>query len=239
MNKFWQNFFLMNEAGEGGDAGGSPAPADNTPAPTDGADNPGTPAAEPSTSTGLESNLFDDDTPADDGADNNPDDKSEPEPKDDYDPEQAFSDFEFQLPEGYTLTDEQKAQYVEMAKEKGVKPEQLQTFVDKHIEAESAKIESFRNTVRSWEQEVINDPEIGGANFKQTKQNVNNACSLEGGAEFKQTLAEIGLISHPSVVRYLNKLGAAMNNDSFVNGGAAKHNDGSIDYTKMYPNSNY
>ena len=230
MNKFGNHYFLMNEAGEGGEGGGSSAPdaTQETPIEQHSQDTE-------QVKTGLESNLFDD-TP-EDKSDKKPD--GEPDQKtDDYDPEKAFSEFEYKLPEGYTLSDEQKQSYIDMAKEKGVKPEQLQTFVDKHIEAEQVKVGEYRTIVEGWNNEVMADPVIGGSNFPETKKNVNNACSISGGAEFREVLSSVGLISNPAVVHYLNNLGKMINTDGIVTGEQVKSNAGE-DYKAIYTKSNY
>lgn len=242
MNKFfWQNF-LMNEAGDAGADSGGGSPAAPAPAP---ADVPA-PASDVGASAGgdtggqaggFSSSMFDDDAP--DDKEQKPDAGSEQNPDaEKYDAEQAFADFKYNLPDGYSLSDDQQKQYIEMAKEKGIKPDQLQTFVDKHIDAQKAQIEQYRGIVSGWEQEVKADPVLGGDNFPTTKKNVNNACSLDGGQEFKQVLANVGLISNPAVVRYLNNLGSMINNDGLVVGSQVK-NDQTQDLKSLYNKSNY
>lgn len=232
MNKFWNNYFLMNEAGSDGGDGGSAAP--DTQAPDTGADNG---AATPSFDTGLFNDSPEDGAAKPEGGEGEPEKKPEDD-ADKYDPEQAFSEFKYELPEGYTLSEEQKKQYIEMAKEKGVKPEQLQTFVNEHIQAEQGKIEQYRSIVSSWESEVKADPVLGGDNFPATRKNVNAACSIEGGQEFRKVLADTGLISNPAVVKYLNKLGTMVNTDGLVLGGQVKET-GNQDIKSLYNKSNY
>ena len=157
-----------------------------------------------------------------------------------YSHDEAYKDFEFKLKDGYSLTDEQKQGYLELAKEKGVKPEQMQTFIDKHIEANEKNLSDYRNTVAEWDNQVKNDPDLGGDNFPQTKKNVNFALSgkIDGGQEVRKLLADTGLISNPSVVKFLNNLGKMIPDGKVETGGQAS-NGNKTDYKSVYPNTNY
>jgi len=238
MNKFWQKYFLMNEAGGDGADGGSatpPATPANPTAGESGAEN--TPPPAPNFDTGL----FNDNPDVGANGEKKPDVDPENKPDESgekYDPEQAYSEFKYELPEGYTLTDDQQKQYIDMAKEKGIKPDQLQTFVNEHIQAEQGKIEQYRGIVKDWEAEVMADPVVGGDNFPATRKNVNAACSIEGGKEFREVLSSTGLISNPAVVKYLNKLGTMVNSDGLVLGGQVK-NGTNQEIKSLYDKSNY
>lgn len=237
MNKFWQNFFLMNEAGaDGADGGGGEA------APVTAGDDTNQPDTTTQTAPTFDTGLFNDNPDGDEKTPEGGEDDPAKKPEDageKYDPEQAYSEFKYELPEGYTLTEEQQKQYIEMAKEKGVKPDQLQTFVNEHIQAEQGKIEQYRGIVKEWEGEIMADPVIGGDNFPTTRKNVNAACSIEGGKEFREILSSTGLISNPAVVRYLNKLGTMVNSDGLVIGGKVKNDAANQDIKSLYNKSNY
>jgi hypothetical protein len=157
-----------------------------------------------------------------------------------YSHEEAYKDFEFKLKDGYSLTDEQKQDYLNIAKEQGVKPDQMQTFIDKHIEATERNLGEYKKTVADWDNEVRNDPVLGGDNFPQTKKNLNNALSgkIDGGQEVRKLLAETGLISNPSVVKFMNNLGKMLVDGKMENGGIASNQSGP-DYKTIYPNTQY
>ncbi|QHJ83824.1 MAG: hypothetical protein [Bacteriophage sp.] len=157
-----------------------------------------------------------------------------------YSHEEAYKDFEFKIKDGYSLTDEQKQDYLNIAKEQGVKPDQMQTFIDKHIEATERNLGEYKKTVSDWDNEVRNDPVLGGDNFPQTKKNLNNALSgkIDGGQEVRKLLAETGLISNPSVVKFMNNLGKMLVDGKIENGGIAD-NQSKADYKSIYPNTQY
>ena len=233
--------------GAGGDLGGGQAPSDipsaaTTPPVENNADQGGEQNQTPAPSDNglnLGGNMFDD--PPEKTPDEKPTDPNKPaeeKPADAYDAEKAYSEFKYELPEGYALTEEKQKEYIEMAKAQGVKPEQLQSFVNKHIEAQTSQIENYKEIVKGWEGEIKADPVLGGDNFAATKKNVNNACSIDGGKEFREVLASTGLISNPAVVKYLNKLGTMINNDGLVTGGQSKDN-ATQEIKSIYTKSNY
>lgn len=240
MSKFLRNYFLMEENnGDGGDLGAAPA-ADTPAVPAEQSNaNVDTPAEIKTDTANLGGNMFDEseENPATD----DPEKKAEETKKTDdaeYDAEKAYSEFKYELPEGYSLTEEKQKEFIDMAKAQGVKPEQLQVFVNKHIEAQDAGVNSYKEMVKGWENEVKADPNLGGENFAATKKNVNSACSIDGGKEFRDVLASTGLISNPAVVKYLNKLGTMINSDNLVQGGQPKK-DHSQDVKSIYDKSGY
>lgn len=232
MNKFWNHYFLMNEAGgeTGGEGdGGAAAPA--------GGEATTTAPETPNFNSGFMEDAPEGEAESEVKTDADSE-KKDDVPGEKYDPEAAYADFKYELPEGYSLSEEKQQQYLAMAKEKGVKPEQLQTFVNEHVQAQQSQVDEYKGIVKGWEAEILADPEIGGDNFPTTKKNVNAACSIDGGKEFREVLSSTGLISNPVVVKYLSKLGTMINNDGLVLGGQSK-NDSNQDIKTLYNKSGY
>lgn len=234
--------FLMNEAGDAGsDSGSAPTTQATTETQSTEQKTPETTQTDAGQS-GSEVNTnqanFNSGTWDEEGEQSTTEPKKEPEAVAEYNHDEAYKDFEFKLKDGYSLSDEEKASYLEMAKEKGVKPEQMQTFIDKHIEANESHLNQYRETVKQWDNEVRNDPVLGGDNFPQTKQNLNRALNgkIEGGKEVRQLLAETGLISNPAMVKFLNNLGKIVTDGKVVTGGEVKSGN---DYNAMYPNTQF
>lgn len=98
----------------------------------------------------------------------------------------------------------------------------------------------FEKLKASWVEEVKADRELGGQNFDTTKLNIGRVMEKYGNAELKDYLNKTGIGLHPSFVRFINKVGAAIGNDTnFVNGkgGAPAQRSDEEKLRAMYPNS--
>ena len=76
-----------------------------------------------------------------------------------------------------------------------------------------------RNT---WANQVKADSELGGQNFANTKLNIGRVMQQFGTPELKNFLNESGLGYNPDFVRFMNKVGTMIGNDSnFINSNGA------------------
>ena len=72
-----------------------------------------------------------------------------------------------------------------------------------------------RNT---WANQVKADSELGGQNFANTKLNIGRVMQQFGTPELKNFLNESGLGYNPDFVRFMNKVGTMIGNDTnFIN----------------------
>ena len=101
-----------------------------------------------------------------------------------------------------------------------------------------AAIVNQRNT---WANQVKADNELGGQNFANTKLNIGRVMQQFGTPELKNFLNESGLGYNPDFVRFMNKVGTMIGNDSnFINSNGAipteqeKHEQM---LRNLYPNS--
>lgn len=82
-----------------------------------------------------------------------------------------------------------------------------------------AAIVNQRNT---WANQVKADNELGGQNFANTKLNIGRVMQQFGTPELKNFLNESGLGYNPDFVRFMNKVGAMIGNDTnFINSNGA------------------
>ena len=82
-----------------------------------------------------------------------------------------------------------------------------------------AAIVNQRNT---WANQVKADSELGGQNFANTKLNIGRVMQQFGTPELKNFLNESGLGYNPDFVRFMNKVGTMIGNDSnFINSNGA------------------
>lgn len=240
--KLWQMLYgsmMMNEAGGGEGGGGAATPAggeggasnNNAPADMGNADylndDPGSQGQQNNgaAATGAEGGEGGDGSAKQEGGDglSLDDDKGLLN----QNPEEAplsDADYSFDMPEGFDLGDDVKTDLIKIAKENNVKPEVAKQFVEKHIALKQQELATAKETIESWRQATINDPDIGGAYIQQTMKNVNNALSAPGGSEFASILKQTGLQNHPAVVKFLNHYGNIVKNDSVRGGSPANTN---------------
>ena len=97
------------------------------------------------------------------------------------------------------------------------------------------------NQRNTWANQVKADNELGGQNFANTKLNIGRVMQQFGTPELKNFLNQSGLGYNPDVVRFMNKVGTMIGNDTnFINSNGAipteqeKHEKMLRD---LYPNS--
>ncbi|WJR24953.1 hypothetical protein LU687_011400 [Pseudomonas asiatica] len=123
----------------------------------------------------------------------------------------AFSN----LPDGYSISDEQLAAFSPVLKELGLTQEQADKLVafdaQRSLAAQEASQQQaveFRNKqVGEWETALRNDAAFGGANFDANVAIAQQFLTDFGSPELSAFLAESGLGSHPEVVRMFHKAG--------------------------------
>ncbi len=74
--------------------------------------------------------------------------------------------------------------------------------------------EQQRQQIENYKQNLLNDREIGGANFERTMRTANIAYSQFADNEVRNLLAQSGLNCHPKVVKMFYDIGKRMQNDS-------------------------
>lgn len=119
------------------------------------------------------------------------------------------------LPDGYSISDEQLAAFSPVLKELGLTQEQADKLVafdaQRSLAAQEASQQQaveFRNKqVGEWETALRNDSAFGGANFDANVAVAQQFLADFGSPELSAFLAESGLGSHPEVVRMFHKAG--------------------------------
>ncbi|GLO24245.1 hypothetical protein [Pseudomonas putida] len=187
--------FLMDESNpDGGPAGGATPPASD-------------PAAPPSQ------------PPADPAQAQQPPAQAQAEPPAPVVPEAyAFAN----LPEGYSISEEQLAAFSPVLKELGLTQEQADKLVafdaQRTLQAQEASQQQaveFRNQqVGEWETALRSDAAFGGANFDANVAVAKQFLTDFGTPELSAFLAESGLGSHPEVVRLFHKAGKELGEGS-------------------------
>jgi hypothetical protein len=216
MFKRFMNRWMLLE-GESGDvpAGGAPAAAPAADA---------APAA-PADLTPPESML--NDKPADDAkpGDKPADDKPADPPK----PDEPITYEAFKTPEGLALDEAKVAEFSKLAAEAKMPQEVAQKFVDLYTaelkQLTEAPMRAWTALQNQWQEEVRNDPVIGGANLDKnlaaTKAGLSNLLGEEAKAFF-DALNITGAGNNPAILRGLMKAAAPHAPASPVAGSPAK-----------------
>lgn len=122
--------------------------------------------------------------------------------------------YELKLPEGVTLDPERQAQFEGIAREYGLTNEKAQRLLDQHLQeiqnVSRGLYDKWNETQKMWKNEITNDKEIGGANFKQSKAHVArfiNSLPEPMRQPFREALNFTGAGNNPAVFRALRAAG--------------------------------
>lgn len=124
------------------------------------------------------------------------------------------------LPKDALLGEEDLTAIKSLAKEQGLNSKQAQaliekqnsqlsSYVNKWMEAHQAKVSGYESAVKS-------DKEIGGDNFNRSISLSKRVLERFGNESLKGEFDQTGFGSHPEVVRFLSRIGAAMGDDSII-----------------------
>lgn len=138
---------------------------------------------------------------------------------------QIPDNYDIKMSNGEQLQGEDLAKLNQVCKQAGLTNEQAQalfTAYENDVTNFNQQLQSdYQQQVQSWVSEVQNDKELGGENFEKTKANIKNVVNKFGSKELADFLNTTGLGCNPVFVRFMNKVGSSMSNDSqFINGNA-------------------
>lgn len=135
---------------------------------------------------------------------------------------------DFTVPEGFELSDGDKAWLKEYGQKGKLSQEQAQELIDKQVSAfskyhESAK-EQWESTKKEWENGLKNDPELGGKNLESTNKAKDRVLKSFGSDDLGNLLKDYGLDQHVEVARFLKKIADATAEDKMVGTGGSGEN---------------
>lgn len=127
----------------------------------------------------------------------------------------AFSPIEVSaltLPEGLTFADEDMNNFLAIINNQGIShAERAQALIDLQAnlttKSSEAGSQAWNDQQQAWQNEVQNDPELGGANLQTTLANVGRVMDKFGTPEIRSAFDQTGAGNHPQIVRFLNELG--------------------------------
>ncbi len=188
--------------------GGAPAP-EPTPAPTPEPTPAPTPEPNPAPTGG---------TPA-------------PEPTPAPTPEPI--EYTFNLPEGMTISDEQKASFSAIANEAHLTQAQADSLIKMHADIVMSQMREAEAVKAKWTEESTKQ----GLDSKENLAAAKLAVDTFGGGEAMQALVDSGAAYHPAVQKMLQKIGHILNEDNAPDGKAKTPTPAAADL--LFTNSKY
>lgn len=123
-----------------------------------------------------------------------------------------------------------------LAKSLNLNNDQAKEFLSN---AESVYNEAQAKAIRAqsleWQEQLKQDPELGGNNFNKTRANLFAVMSKYGNKEVADIFNKSGLGNHPAFVRMFNEIGKALIQAPVIKGAPAKR---AKDLSDFYYNTN-
>lgn len=92
-------------------------------------------------------------------------------------------------------------------------------YAEKQAEAMAAQVESVANVFKGWMDTAKADKEIGGENWERTLQRSNAVLREFGTPELiDELLVGQGVGNHPELIRFVDRIAAAISDDTFQTG---------------------
>lgn len=134
--------------------------------------------------------------------------------------------YEFKVKDGLTLDETAIEAVTPLLKELGLNQEQAQKLADFHQEQQAkvvpALMEKYAAQQQVWRSEAKADKEFGemagGKSFAENMSLVAAGRDAFGDADFAKALKDSGMGNHPSVVRFLFKVGKAVSSGTVFTG---------------------
>lgn len=147
---------------------------------------------------------------------------------------QVPESYEFNLGEGLTITDEQKAAFTAIAKEANLTQAQADGLLKMHSEILSGYMHEAEEAV----EKNIAECQKLGLTSKENLGYAKAAVDMFGGSDAMQVLVDTGAINHPAVCKLFVNIGQLISEDnppdSHVGGGKTVRPE-----DVLFPNSKY
>ena len=152
--------------------------------------------------------------------------------------------WDLKIPDGVTVSDEQRVRINDYAKAQGLTQAQIEAGIPVFEAALQENLtKSYGDFLAGYETQAKADPQIGGPRFAETVGQAEAVVKRYGahqgddGAEALDVLRTHGMLSHPAVLRFLKKADDATRDDRGVTGGDRASAPAKSMVELMYPNS--
>lgn len=124
------------------------------------------------------------------------------------------------LPDGSPLEASAVERVTTFAKDSKLAPEAAQKVLElAHAESHAVvqrQVSEYTAKVTKWESDVKADPELGGQNHTRTLTRVKSVMDRFGNPELTKAFKETGFGNYPALVKFVEKIGAAMEADQIA-----------------------
>lgn len=144
------------------------------------------------------------------------------------------------LPDGSPLEASAVERVTTFAKDSKLAPESAQKVLEL-AHAESAALiqrqtAEYQSKVTGWESTVKADKELGGDNYNRTLTRAKAVFDRFADPELKEAMNKTGFGNYPALVKFVEKIGAAMEGDQLMRPTTLPSND-STTLDRMFPKS--
>lgn len=131
--------------------------------------------------------------------------------------------YEFDLPDGIELNDEDRTKWSETFKDLGLTRDQAKRLTEMQVEQLQQEQKSYGEFIAKQqsdqEKAAKADPEIGGDKWEDTKATAQRALKVMGGeGALKKLILSTGNGNNPEILRELRKIGQNFKDDEFEPG---------------------
>jgi len=111
-------------------------------------------------------------------------------------------------------------QFLEIAQKTKLSNTQAQSLLDYGTQKNVEALKSYKNQIASWEEQISNDPELGGTSLENTILTANRAVNhFDASGELSTIMRTTGYGSHPAVLRFLYSIGKTLGEDNMPSQG--------------------
>ncbi|ANZ44216.1 hypothetical protein [Cloacibacillus porcorum] len=131
--------------------------------------------------------------------------------------------YELTMLEGWGLDEDGLAELTPIMQGLGASNEQVQAIADLYVRrlsaAREAQLAADAATVKAWQDEIVQDPEIGGPALEENLAAVSRVLARYAGDEFVGWMKDTNLGNYPPFVKAMVKMAKDLSDDSFIPGG--------------------
>lgn len=133
----------------------------------------------------------------------------------------APEDYALEAGEGFNVPEENLKSFTECCRKAGLTKAQAEAVLGWHRDfagdVAKAQAQQESATLKSWQEQILADPEIGGQNWKATVADSRRALArFDPDGQLRAVLKSTHADYHPAVVRAIARIGREMREDKFI-----------------------
>ena len=151
----------------------------------------------------------------------------------------APEDYRLEADEDFPVPEDNLRSFEAVCKAQKLSKAQAEALLSWHrdfaADVSKAQAQQESATLHEWQTQIMNDPEIGGANWKATVADSRRALArFDPDGALRRVLKESHADYHPDVVRAIARIGREMREDKFVTSKGGGHDAKALE-DRMWP----